>query len=75
MSQTAAIDAQERARVMTMAVVRAAEKLGLSGKDMALILGVSEPTVSRRRLLPFPLYDISSTFKGTNLWSLLLSLI
>ena len=43
MSQTAAIDAQERARVMTMAVVRAAEKLGLSGKDMALILGVSEP--------------------------------
>ena len=49
MSQTAAIDAQERARVMTMAVVRAGEKLGLSGKDMPLILGVSEPTVSRMR--------------------------
>ena len=58
MSQTAAIDAQERARVMTMAVVRAAEKLGLSGKDMALILGVSEPTVSRMRKDEFRLEEV-----------------
>ena len=38
MSQTLAVDNHERARVMTMAVVRAAEKLGLSGKDLATIL-------------------------------------
>ena len=63
MSQTAAIDAQERARVMTMAVVRAAEKLGLSGKDMALILGVSEPTVSRMRKDEFRLEEGTKPFE------------
>ena len=63
MSQTAAIDAQERARVMTMAVVRAGEKLGLSGKDMALILGVSEPTVSRMRKDEYRLEEGTKPFE------------
>ena len=45
MSQMLAASIEERARVMTMAVVRAAEKLGLSGKDLATILGISEPPV------------------------------
>ena len=49
MSQRLAVDSHERARVMTMAVVRAAERLGLSGRDLAAILGLSEPTVSRMR--------------------------
>ena len=53
MSQTAAIDAQERARVMTMAVVRAAEKL----------LGVSEPTVSRMRKDEFRLEEGTKPFE------------
>ncbi len=63
MPQTAVIDNQERARVMTMAVVRAAEKLGLSGKDMALILGVSEPTVSRMRKDEFRLEEGTKPFE------------
>ena len=63
MSQTASIDVQERARVMTMAVVRAAERLGLSGKDMALILGVSEPTISRMRKDEFRLTEGTKPFE------------
>lgn len=63
MSLAAAIDNQERARVMTTAVVRAAEKLGLSGKEMALILGVSEPTVSRMRKDEFRLEEGSKPFE------------
>ena len=63
MSQTLATDGQERARVMTMAVVRAAEKLNLSGKDLATILGVSEPTVSRMRKDAFRLEAGSKAFE------------
>jgi transcriptional regulator with XRE-family HTH domain len=35
------------AAVLTKAALRAADRLGLSGRHLALILGVSEPTVSR----------------------------
>ena len=63
MSQTLAVDGQERTRVLTMAVVRAAEKLGLSGKDLASILGVSEPTVSRMRKDAFWLEEGSKAFE------------
>ena len=63
MSQTLAVDSPERARVMTMAVVRAAEKLGLSGKDLATILGVSEPTVSRMRKDEFRLEEGTKAFE------------
>ena len=63
MSQTLAVDNPERARVMTMAVVRAAEKLGLSGKDLATILGVSEPTISRMRKDEFRLEEGSKAFE------------
>lgn len=38
MSKTLTVDGQERVRVMAMAVVRAAEKLGLSRKGLATIL-------------------------------------
>ncbi len=34
---------------MTMSVIRAFEKLGISAKDLAKIIGVSVPTVSRMR--------------------------
>ena len=63
MSQTLTIDDRERARIITMAVVRAAEKLGLSGKDLATILGVSEPTVSRMRKDAFRLEAGSKAFE------------
>lgn len=44
-----AVETGDRARVMSMAVIRAADKLSLSGKDLAAILGVSEAQVSRMR--------------------------
>lgn len=63
MSQTQAAKSQDRIRVMTMAVVRAAEKLGLSGKDLAVILGVSEPTVSRMRKDEYRLEEGTKPFE------------
>jgi Protein of unknown function (DUF2384) len=39
----------EAARVVTTAVIRAAKRLRLSGRAVAAIIGVSEPTVSRMR--------------------------
>lgn len=63
MSQVLATSIEERARVMTMAVVRAAEKLGLSGKDLATILGISEPTVSRMRKDEYRLEEGSKAFE------------
>ena len=62
-SQSQAANSQERGRVMTMAVIRAGEKLGLSGKDMAMILGVSEPTVSRMRKGEYRLEEGSKAFE------------
>ena len=63
MSQTRAIKSEERARIMTMAVVRAAEKLGLSGRELAVILGVSEPTVSRMRKDAYRLEEGTKPFE------------
>jgi len=63
MSQTLPVDSHERARVMTMAVVRAAERLGLSGRDLAAILGLPEPTVSRMRKDEFRLEEGSKAFE------------
>ncbi|MCF6328753.1 MAG: DUF2384 domain-containing protein [Henriciella sp.] len=63
MSQAHAANSQDRARVMTMAVIRAGGKLGLSGKDMAMILGVSEPTVSRMRKDEYRLEEGSKAFE------------
>jgi transcriptional regulator with XRE-family HTH domain len=63
MSQVLAASIEERARLMTMAVVRAAEKLGLSGKDLATILGISEPTVSRMRKDDYRLEEGSKAFE------------
>ena len=63
MSQAQTANSQERGRVMTMAVIRAGEKLGLSGKDLAMILGVSEPTVSRMRKDEYRLEEGSKAFE------------
>ena len=53
----------DRRRVLTLATVRAAEALGLSGKDLAGILGVSAPTVSRMRKDEFQLQEGSKAFE------------
>lgn len=63
MTQKHAVDSRERERVLTMAVLRAAEKLELSGKDLARILGLSEPTVSRMRKNKFRLGAGSKSFE------------
>ena len=39
------------AAVLTEAVVRAADQLGVNAKSLSAVLGVSEATVSRMRLL------------------------
>jgi len=48
---------------MTKAVVRAAEMLALNGKDLAAVLGLSEPTVSRMRQEKYRLEEGSKAFE------------
>lgn len=55
--------APDRARVLTAAVVRAADTLGVRGTELATILGVSEPTVSRMRNETFMLEDGTKPFE------------
>ena len=43
------LEAPDRGAVLTRAALGAAARLGLTGRDLALALGVSEPTVSRMR--------------------------
>lgn len=45
--QASAVRAVDRDKVLGKATVRAAEGLGLSGKALAEVIGLSEPTVSR----------------------------
>jgi plasmid maintenance system antidote protein VapI len=47
--QTAERPASDRGAVLTRAALNAAERLGLSGRELAQALGVSEPTISRMR--------------------------
>lgn len=63
MSKAQPIKNDERARVMTMAVVRAAQQLGLTGKDLAIVLGISEPTISRMRKDEYRLEEGSKAFE------------
>ena len=53
----------DRAAVLTKAVVRAAGLLGLKGAELARIIGVSEPTVSRMRNGKYLLRDGSKEFE------------
>jgi transcriptional regulator with XRE-family HTH domain len=53
----------DRTRVLTTAALRAADALGLSGKDLALILGVSQPTISRMKKQEFELEEGSKPFE------------
>ena len=55
--------AANRSRVLTVATIRAANAHGISGKDLAAILGVSEPTVSRMKKSEFHLEEGSKAFE------------
>ncbi len=63
MSITAKIKIEERDRVLTNAVLRAAEKLQVNGKDLSNILGVSGPTISRMKKEEHFLEDGSKPFE------------
>ncbi len=53
----------EQGAVVTKAVLNAAECLGLSGRQLGFVLGVSEPTVSRMRRGDFVLEVSSKPFE------------
>ena len=75
MLQTQSMESREHERVLTMAVIRASEKLGISGKDLAKIIGVSEPTVSRMKKDDYWLKKGSKEFElGAHFVRLFLSL-
>jgi len=52
------IDTQpQKGKVVTMAVLRAADAMGLTAKRLAAVIGASEPTVSRMKAGVFVLDD------------------
>ena len=55
--------APERGPVLTKAVLRAADKLGLRGKQLASLLGVSEATLSRMKRGDFVLEPGAKSFE------------
>lgn len=57
------VKTQERDRVLTTAVLRAADKLHVNGKELSDILGVSAPTISRMKKADHFLEEGSKTFE------------
>ena len=55
--------APARAAVLSKAVVRAADRMGLSGQELATILGLSPATVSRMRAETYRLKEASKEFE------------
>ncbi len=53
----------DKGAVLTRAVLRAADRLGLRGAELARIIGVSEPTVSRMRKGNFVLREGSKEYE------------
>ena len=52
-----------RGDVLTKAVIRAAEQLGVAGKDLTPVLGVSATTVSRMKKDEFTLLEDTKEFE------------
>lgn len=57
------VPAPDRGSILTRATVRAAERLDISGRRLADVLGVSEASVSRMRRGEFALVDGSKPFQ------------
>ena len=53
----------DRGVVLTLAALRAAERLGLSARVLAEVIGVSEPSVSRMKKGGYVLEDGSKSFE------------
>ncbi len=53
----------DQAAVLTKAVLRAAEQLGVSAKALALVIGVSEATLSRMKKGDYKLEAATKTFE------------
>lgn len=70
-AQNASVRSAEAGAVLTKAVVRAAERLGLSQRDLAAVIGVSAATVSRMRA---GRYSLSPQDKSWELAALLVRL-
>jgi hypothetical protein len=48
-TQFAAAERPDRARVITKAVLAAAQRLGINSRALGMVLGLSEPTISRMK--------------------------
>ncbi len=55
--------ASDKAAVVTKAVLRSADRLGLTAKALAQVLGVSEPTISRMKKGLFVMQDRSKEYE------------
>lgn len=53
----------DQGAVVTKAALRAAEQLGLSGRQLGIVIGLSEPTVSRMRRAEYQLDPSSKSFE------------
>lgn len=56
-------DIPDPGAVLTRAVLRAADLLGLTARDLAVVLGLSEPTVSRMKAGRYLIDEKSKTFE------------
>jgi len=63
MSVTLKSSTADRSRVLTLAVIRAADALAISGKELSTILGLSDSSVSRMRNDGFHLDEGSKPFE------------
>ncbi|WP_025898642.1 MbcA/ParS/Xre antitoxin family protein [Sneathiella glossodoripedis] len=55
--------AADKAAVVTKAVLRSADRLGLTAKTLSQVLGVSEPTISRMKKGAFMVQESSKEFE------------
>lgn len=53
----------DRAAVLTKATLRTAERLGLSARTLAQVLGISEPTISRMKKGDYQLSEGSKAYE------------
>ena len=53
----------DQGAVVTKAALRAGEQLGLSGRQLGTVIGLSEPTVSRMRRAEYQLDPSSKSFE------------
>lgn len=63
MLQPQLVTKPDQGSVVTKAVLRASEQLGLNGRQLGCVIGLSEPSVSRMRRADFVLDPASKPFE------------